>query len=698
MVTSRDLRLWLLWLPPALMTGYLKLVVLLQSGVCYHCAALDGQRWVDKLAELSFFRSDLLLAGIAVPALLSLLSRRFPGRLLPVAVAAVSAALYLYLFAQAQCVLTVGGFVTPALLLEGLEWAMNAPEAGSAYLPGGEMFFVAGGLAVIAAALRWNLLARRSEARGQESPAAPARALAAAVGIVTLAAWLWPVPATALHGSALLGALRPSSSWRPAGEAGLEGLPPRSLVEEYRRLCRAPRTRRDPRYWAAMAGADVLFFVFETGPARCLPIDGDLDDFPTLARLRRRAFTAPQHYTTAPVTTLAVLSIFNSLYPSGSGVWKRAGPGHAPLPGLPRSLAEAGYAADYYVDFAPADFPAYAEQLRVQGFQEIHGPRGPAGRLDGRGKGERRRQSAEAAVELLRRELRERIRANERYLAVFFPQFGHAPWLDIFGGKYPDLYRLGRAYMALQDRWLGEVVADLEQAGRLEHTIIVVTADHGIRTRKEDPGFPVGAADAVSFQVPLLIWAPGAVASTVTIPYPTSHLDIAPTVLDLLGVDRGRQFEQGAPLWDEGLADRITFYLGKFVTGSDGIYDRGTFYMYHYLTGALRESVAMHFDLTRPPAPDSPRRTELLRRLARFAALQRALMNGLGEGRGRVGTPRTPRVRRARTKTRSGTGGRAAQAGSGASPSRESTRSTGWVARGAGSLASPACRCRGRAA
>jgi len=51
------------------MTGCLELVILLQSGICYHCAVLDGQRWVDKVAELSFFRSDLLLAGIAVPAL-----------------------------------------------------------------------------------------------------------------------------------------------------------------------------------------------------------------------------------------------------------------------------------------------------------------------------------------------------------------------------------------------------------------------------------------------------------------------------------------------------------------------------------------------------------------------------------------------------------------------------------------------------
>ena len=614
------------------MTGYLKMVVMLQSGVCYHCAALDGQRWYEKLGELSYFRNDLLIAVIAVPALLSVLGRLAPRRILAGAVAAVSAGLYLYLFAQAQCVLTVGGLVTPDLLLQGLVWAANAPEAGSAYLPGSEIFFVVGGLAIIGAALRREIRAGRGRLDSRTSGSAAARSVAVAAGLVTSAAWLWPMPATVLHDSILLRALRPSSSWTPPADTVLAGMPAEPIVREYRRLCRAPQPKKDPRYWAAMAGADVLFFVFETGPARCLPIDGPLDDFPALARLRRKAFIAPRHFTTAPVTTLAVLSIFNSLYPAGSGIAVTKAARTAPLPGLPLSAARSGYSTEYYVDFPLEAFPDYAEQLRLQGFGKVRGVETSPRRLEqGADLSERERalRPGRAAGTSLRRSLRQKIAAGRRYLAVFFPMVGHAPWLDIFDGRYPALYERGRAYMALQDRWLGAIMDELERAGRLDRTIIVVTADHGIRTRKEDPDFPVGATDAVSFQVPLLIWAPGAVDATVTIPYPTSHIDIAPTVLDLLGLAEGREFEQGAPVWDARIGGRETYYLGKFITGSDCIYRRGTFYMYHYLTGSLRQSGEMQFRLAGRALPDSQRRREILDRLARFGELQRSLLKAL---------------------------------------------------------------------
>jgi len=635
-LTLQDLRLWLLWLPPAFIAGYLKMVVLLQSGVCYQCTALNGQSWLDKAGELSFFRADLLVMVVAVPALLSVLARLFPGRrALPIAAAAVSASLYLYLFAQVQCVVTVGSFVAPDLLLDGLAWAAHAPEAGSAYMPGSAVVFIVVGLAIIAAALHRNPRVRPSGSSPSRALNALPRLVALAAGLLTLVAWIWPVPTSALHKSAIAQALWPSSGWSPAVSSNLSSMTAQSLWQEYRRVYNAPQSSREPRYWASMAGADVFVFVFETGPAKCLPIDGDLSDFPTLARLRQRAFIAPRHYTTAPITKLAIVSIFNSLYPPGSGSREFEQPGIPVLPGVPRALADAGYVTEYASGASLETYLGFKRQLASQGFQRIRGPEEPRGQFDQEPEvpwAERQRRLDDGALGLLRRDLHRLSSNGQRYLAAFCPLFGHAPWSDIFNGKHHEIYQLGRAYMALQDRWLGELVADLEKSGRLDRTIIVVTADHGIRTRKEDPGFPVGLTDAVSFHVPLLIWAPGAVDTATTIPYPTSHLDIGPTVLDLLGVETGREFEQGAPLWDPRIKRRETFYLGKFLTGSDGFHRDGGFYMYQYLTDSLRESADMHFDLRVPPLPASTRRTELLRDLTHFTEIQRALIRGITTG------------------------------------------------------------------
>ena len=80
-----------------------------------------------------------------------------------------------------------------------------------------------------------------------------------------------------------------------------------------------------------------------------------------------------------------------------------------------------------------------------------------------------------------------------------------------------------------------------KEKGRLDKTLIVILGDHGLRTRREYPPFHAGTLDDVTFHVPLVLYAPGVVESTVRIPWMTSHIDIAPSVLDLLGIqDRPR--------------------------------------------------------------------------------------------------------------------------------------------------------------
>ena len=78
------------------------------------------------------------------------------------------------------------------------------------------------------------------------------------------------------------------------------------------------------------------------------------------------------------------------------------------------------------------------------------------------------------------------------------------------------------------DDALGSVMAKLEILGALDNTLIIVTMDHG-QTAK-DTLYQGGA------RVVMMARLPGAITAGSVVSFPTSHLDIAPTVLAFTGV------------------------------------------------------------------------------------------------------------------------------------------------------------------
>jgi N-sulfoglucosamine sulfohydrolase len=81
------------------------------------------------------------------------------------------------------------------------------------------------------------------------------------------------------------------------------------------------------------------------------------------------------------------------------------------------------------------------------------------------------------------------------------------------------------------DRWIGEIVQALDKAGRAENTILVFTSDHGA-------SFLHGKATLYDggTKVPWLIRWPNEIPAGTRVTSLTSHVDILPTLLDLLGM------------------------------------------------------------------------------------------------------------------------------------------------------------------
>jgi len=210
-----------------------------------------------------------------------------------------------------------------------------------------------------------------------------------------------------------------------------------------------------------------------------------------------------------------------------------------------------------------------------------------------------------AAFEQLSTDVLEMKRRGQRFMALYLPQIGHAPWFDLDGTE--DVVARGAAVMRLQDLWLGELVETLRSEGRLDSTVIVVTSDHGVRTKNEDPSFDGGTISDYSFHVPLVVYAPNAAPQTREIAHMTSHVDLASTLSSLIGVSE-TPVAQGAPIWCEDLDQRATFFLARGYLGADGYRLGDTFVMHAALTGDVYESSSMDFLARRLASPEAAAR------------------------------------------------------------------------------------------
>ena len=161
--------------------------------------------------------------------------------------------------------------------------------------------------------------------------------------------------------------------------------------------------------------------------------------------------------------------------------------------------------------------------------------------------------------------------------------------------------------MDIQDAWLDELLDVIAAARRLgSATVVVLTADHGLRTRAEYPELRVGFLSDVMFRVPLMIYAPRAVPAPTVLAAPTSHINLAPTLLALLGSPgRGRPDARHPGLAGDRSSDRL-YLLASAYGGADGFVEGGRFYMHQTLSGAVYANDRLAFgdaDQTRPGDP-----------------------------------------------------------------------------------------------
>jgi sulfatase-like protein len=589
--------------------------------------------------RIGFFWQDVALNIVAIPTvatvLLCLALRRHRVKIALAVCIALTAAYFVELRTHAA----VGQFLSGELLDDLIKWSLRNPEMGREYASVGSLIKLAllvTSMLAIALVFRWADRARNagrlSQARFGEALLRAPALVALPLGVtIAVTGFIWRLPDAPLNQSAVvlaLGALAAADDAEGTAGATFEDV----LKATQRDSRTAPLDPTHP-FFGREHGSDLLMFVMETGPSRALDFARAGGGLPGTTPLLARSFVAARHYTTHPYSSDALYSILSGLYPQGRKRLLQSVPGR--LNGLMTALPDAAvcrvylpslynlnlddrmyetFGADFvYVSDKEASDPlrAVAEQRAERLLTELHDtdrplPRATLERLRRKLRGDLQ------ALERAKADILTAARAGQRYAIIFFPEIGHAPWVAL----HPDegVLARGRTLMQLQDGWLEELADTIRSVGRVDRTVIVMTADHGVRTRAEDPALAIGRISDYTFRVPLLVYAPNTLTATTLITTPTSHIDLAPTLAALFGNAASAAAMQGVPLWQRSTQNRL-YLLAAAYGGADGFVEDGRYCMRQALSGAVYCNDELEFgdrDQVPPGAADVARVTGVL--------------------------------------------------------------------------------------
>ena len=173
---------------------------------------------------------------------------------------------------------------------------------------------------------------------------------------------------------------------------------------------------------------------------------------------------------------------------------------------------------------------------------------------------------------------------GDRFFVTYLPIAGHHPYDASQPGPFPERTDFDRYRNALHDgdAALGTLIRGIRARGLDERTLWIVFGDHGEAFGQHDGNY--GHTFQIfdeNIRVPMILAAPGVVAPQVRSERVVSSIDIAPTLLDLIGRegqegrdgrDGGRDGRyQGHSMLDG--VPRIAFFFADYSRGLLGLRD-----------------------------------------------------------------------------------------------------------------------------
>jgi hypothetical protein len=279
------------------------------------------------------------------------------------------------------------------------------------------------------------------------------------------------------------------------------------------------------------AGRNVLLVVLESAAASYLrPYGAAEDAMPNLTRLAGDGLLVEHAYVVYPESIKGLHAILSSAWPAFDTepeAYERS-----PQPALGSMLAMAGYRTALF----------HSGRFTYLGMESVIRDRGYQALADAGDIGGNRESSFGVDEPATVERVFEWIDAGpseQPFFVTYLPVAGHHPYDTPEPGPFSGRDEMGRYRNALHyaDQALGSLLDGLGRRGLSQRTLIVVVGDHGeaFGQHEGNYGHTLFLYEE-NVHVPLVFAAPGAIHGPLRISRVASHIDLAPTILDLIGL------------------------------------------------------------------------------------------------------------------------------------------------------------------
>jgi phosphoglycerol transferase MdoB-like AlkP superfamily enzyme len=345
---------------------------------------------------------------------------------------------------------------------------------------------------------------------------------------------------------------------------------------------------------------NIIIYIIETAPGEYYPDLIHYYNSNGFNSLAQNSVTYKEHYTTYPESDRSILSILTGNYPPldrGTGWIRKYNYQNA----LPTILRSHGYVS-YFISTAPLAFHDNLTMIQGLGFdhiKEIESTKNAMTVVDGTRSWDRTKlykadlDLLKVALNIIKRHVEQ---DKTPFLMVLAPQASHAPF-QLPPGSNRVLKESDIELLKANADWQFGLIAQIgEILQQFEQYLLIVTGDHGIRHRYEseelfsDPHF----LNSISFQVPFWLTL-DSVKHLNQNNVATSHIDVTPTIFELLCIDYDPLKYHGRSLIS--MADnRTLFFLGGDYLPVNGFKQNGRFFMENRKRSIIAESFSFDFN------------------------------------------------------------------------------------------------------
>lgn len=309
-------------------------------------------------------------------------------------------------------------------------------------------------------------------------------------------------------------------------------------------------------------GFNVIWVILESTGARHLRLYGaELDATPRLTALAREGLIFERMYTSYPESIKSLRPILCGAYPAVHSSASDYAAGRSPCAPLAAALGAAGYRTGLFHS-GRFVYLGMADMVEGRGFDvladaaEIGGPYAVSFGTDDRSTARRVLEFIDAGA--------------EPFLALYMPIAGHHPYRAPGTGTRP--FPAGteaehhRNDLFVGDEALGELIDGVAARGLMDRTVWIVIGDHG-EAFHEHPGNFAHSLFVYeeNVHIPAVIVVPGALRQALRVPQVGGTIDLAPTLLELLGlplIGEGRSLLRGEPGVARFFTDHSSVLLG----------------------------------------------------------------------------------------------------------------------------------------